>query len=538
MSELAERHIACPCGKSSDAYSTYTDGHGHCFSCGVTFQAEGAPPSTPTKRKDASPLIQFGRYQDLTSRGIRQDVAEKYGYFVGKDTKGQAVQVAPYRNRKGQIVGQKVRGPNKSFYTTGEFKDLQLFGQHLYKTGGKRILVVEGEIDALSGAQMLGTWPVVSIPYGAQAAARAVNDNIEFLESYEKVVFGFDMDEPGREAVAECSALLSPGKAAIMELPKKDANEMLQDGLVKEFVTAFWEAREFRPDGIVRLSDIRERILAKPEMGLPWFLESLSKVTYARRLGETYAFGAGTGIGKTDFLTQQIQFDVDVLHEKVGLFFLEQMPPETAKRVAGKFAGKRFHVPDGSWKQEELVEVIDRLEADGRLFFYDNFGATDWNVIKGAIRYLAQAHGVRLFYLDHLTALAAAEEDERVALERIMADMAQTAKALNVIIHFVSHLATPDGKPHEEGGRVMIRHFKGSRAIGFWSHFMFGLERDTQAEEEELRTITTFRVLKDRFTGDSNGKTFFLGYDQTTGRLFETSAPEASSALLDGGDDF
>jgi twinkle protein len=79
-----------------------------------------------------------------------------------------------------------------------------------------------------------------------------------------------------------------------------------------------------------------------------------------------------------------------------------------------------------------------------------------------------------------------------------MADMAQLAKALNVIIHFVSHLATPDGKPHEEGGRVMIRHFKGSRAIGFWSHFMFGLERDTQAEDDAVKTITTFRVLKDR----------------------------------------
>jgi twinkle protein len=436
-------------------------------------------------------------------------------------------------------VGQKVRGPNKSFYTTGDFKDVQLFGQHLFKTGGKRVLVVEGEIDALSGGQMLSTWPVVSLPSGAAGAVKAVNDNIEWLESYERVVFGFDMDEPGREAASACAALLSPGKAAIMELPRKDANEMLVDGMVKEFVTAFWEAREYRPDGIVRLADIRERILTPPEMGLPWWLESLSKVTYGRRLGETYAFGAGTGIGKTDFLTQQIQYDVDVLGEKVGLFFLEQSPSETAKRVANKFAGKRFHVPDGSWTQDELVAVIDRLQADDRLFFYDNFGALEWVIVKGVIKYLAQAHGVRLFYLDHLTALAAAEEDERKALERIMADMAQLAKALNVIIHFVSHLATPDGKPHEEGGRVMIRHFKGSRAIGFWSHFMFGLERDTQAEDDAVKTITTFRVLKDRNTGDSNGWTTFLGYDKENGRLFETSSPDATSLLgEDGSEDY
>lgn len=435
-------------------------------------------------------------------------------------------------------MGQKVRRPGKDFYTTGDFKDVQLFGQHLYKTGGKRVLVVEGEIDALSGAQMLGTWPVVSVPSGAAGAVKAIKDNIEWLESYEKVVFGFDMDEPGREAASACASILSPGKAAILELPLKDANDMLTEGRVKEFVTAFWEAREFRPDGIVRLSEIRDKILTPPTIGLPWWLPSLTKVTYGRRLGETYAFGAGTGIGKTDWFTQQIQHDVDILHEKVGLFFLEQTPHETAKRVAGKFAGKRFHVPDGSWKQDELVEVIDRLQADDRVFLYDNFGATDWSVIKGAIRYLSQAHGVRMFYLDHLTALAAAEEDERKALEQIMADMALLAKALGVIIHFVSHLATPDGKPHEEGGRVMIRHFKGSRSIGFWSHGMYGLERDTQAEDEAVKTITTLRVLKDRYTGDSNGWTTYLGYDKTTGRLFETTAPDATSALVDGEEDF
>ena len=87
----------------------------------------------------------------------------------------------------------------------------------------------------------------------------------------------------------------------------------------------------------------------------------------------------------------------------------------------------------------------------------------------------------------------------------------------------VSHLATPMGKPHEEGGRVSIRHFKGSRAIGFWCHFMFGLERDQQAEDETERQTTTFRVLKDRYTGQATGLTFPLNYDHVTGKLYEVS---------------
>jgi twinkle protein len=302
----------------------------------------------------------------------------------------------------------------------------------------------------------------------------------------------------------------------------KDPNELLVAGRGDEIVTAIWQAQAYRPDGVVSFKDIKEAARRPIELGLPWFSDRLTKLTYGRRLGEVYAFGAGTGIGKTDFLTQQITYDVTELDEKVGVFFLEQMPTETAKRLAGKFAGRRFHIPDDGWTEEELDQALDKLDQD-RLYFYDSFGATDWEVIRETMRFLAHSEGVRIFYVDHLTALAAAEEKEKEALEKIMAEMASTAKELGIIIHLVSHLSTPDGKPHEEGGRVMIRHFKGSRAIGFWCHFMFGLERDQQHEDERLRSVTTFRVLKDRYTGQATGEVIYLGYERGTGKLYETS---------------
>ncbi|MDQ0392637.1 hypothetical protein [Labrys monachus] len=62
-------------------------------------------------------------------------------------------------------------------------------------------------------------------------------------------------------------------------------------------------------------------------------------------------------------------------------------------------------------------------------------------------------------------------------------------------------------------------------AIGFWCHYMFGLERDQQHEDERWRSITVFRVLKDRYTGRATGEVIYLGYDRDTGTLFETEAP-------------
>jgi twinkle protein len=183
-------------------------------------------------------------------------------------------------------------------------------------------------------------------------------------------------------------------------------------------------------------------------------------------------------------------------------------------------------VPDGSWSTEELRAAASKLK--GKMTMYDNFGSTDWTVVAQKIQYMNVAQGIRVFYLDHLTAMADTS-DEKGSLEEIMKQMAMLANELNIIIIFVSHLATPEGKPHEEGGRVMVRHFKGSRAIGFWSFYLFGLERDQQAEDEEVRKTTTFRILKDRYTGDATGTTLFLKYDKTTGILHETEKPDEPS---------
>lgn len=468
-----------------------------------------------------------GEYVALTKRGLSEETCRRAGYWVG-NFKGQPVQVANICNSvTGDVEAQKLRFPNKDFLFLGDSDEL--FLMHLWRDGGKKIVITEGEIDSLTLLEVeKAKWPVVSITKGSTGAKKQIQKNLDKLLKFDEVILMFDMDEPGRTASVQCAALFPPGRCKIARLSMKDPNELWLAGKGDEIVTAKWEAKTYRPDGIVTIRELRDAVLAEPEQGLPWWDERLTALTFGRRLGETYGFGAGTGIGKTDWFTEQMQFDLTRLGEKVGVFALEQMPAETTKRLAGKFAGKRFHIPKAAagWTQDELIGALDALEAAPGLFLYDNFGATDWDVIKVTIRFLAHSEGVRLFYLDHLTALAAAEDDERTALERITAEMASLAKELRICIHFISHLATPEGTPHEEGGRVMIRHFKGSRSIGFWSHFMFGLERAQQHENPKLRGITTFRCLKDRHTGNATGEVIHYGYDQDTGRLVPCDPPQ------------
>lgn len=477
-----------------------------------------------------SELLQ-GDFQPLLKRSLDVDVCRKFDYRVGQDRSGKAVQIATYRDSDGNPVAQKVRYPGKDFVILGEAKQMTLWGKHLWPSKGRRVVITEGEIDCLSVAQATGlSWPVVSLPNGAQSAKRAIQKDLEWLCGYEQVVLAFDMDEAGRAAAAECAHLLPPGKCAVWEIPRKDASDMLVAGEIKQLNDALWKARTYRPDGIVSLSEIRERVMEDPEEGFPWCFPSLTKATYGRRPGDVIGLGGGTGCGKTDFLTQQMAFDVMTLGLTVGVIYMEQGVGETGRRIAGKLAKRRFHVPNDGWTREELNVTWEALEATNRLFLYDNFGAMDWETIRSKIRYLVTVLGCHVIVLDHLTALAAMEEDERRGLDRILAEAAGDAKALGHILIFVSHLATPEGKPHEEGGRVTIRSFKGSRNIGSWCHSMFGLERDTQSPG----TPTTLRCLKDRFTGDSNGTLIGLAYDSSTGLLSEC---EAATTFTDESDD-
>lgn len=460
-----------------------------------------------------------GEFKALQKRGISEETCRKFGYQVGRDKHDTTVQIAPYFDESGTMVAQKLRYANKDFKFIGEPKKAILFGSNLWNNG-KKLVITEGEIDAMSVSQAQNNkWPVVSIPNGAQGAKKTLAKCLEYLNGFEEIILMFDMDEVGRKAAAECAELFEPGRCKIASLPLKDANECLQAGREQEIIQAIWNAKVYRPDGLVSVNDIIDEITKPIERGFPWWLGRLTDITFGRRLGEIYGFGAGTGVGKTDFLTQQIAYDITELGMKVGTIFLEQKPKETAKRIAGKIKGRRFHVPDGSWEQDEMVSAVREL--DGKLVMYDSFGETEWDVIKGKIRFMAVSEGIQLIYLDHLTAMADTA-DEKGSLEQIMKEMAGLANELNIIIHFVSHLTTPDqGPSHEEGGRVTIRQFKGSRAIGFWSYFMFGLERDQQHDDPNLRQVTTFRVLKDRYTGQATGEVIYLGYNGLTGMLNE-----------------
>lgn len=528
-SPFVEMHIACPneseCG-SHDAASKREDGSYFCFSCNRSYPAAGAtkkaakPKKLTESDKEVLTVKQNMVIRALPTRGLTQATCKVWNYgtrVVGTDN---IQHVAVYPD------SVKIRNvADKTFFWIGEAHK-GLYGKWLWGSGGKQVVITEGELDAQSVSQAYGhKWPVVSVPQGVQSAHKAVAHDLEWLSTFDKIILFLDDDAPGREAAERCAKMLPPGKAYIAVVPGyKDANEALVDKKSEAITLAVHTARKYQPDGIVCALDLEDEVMKTPELGLPWSLQHRTEWTFGRRYGEAYAFAAGTGVGKSDAVCQEMAHTLaPEIHENVGYFGWENSPGGLTKAILGKLWHKRFHIPDPEstgllWTPKDKRDAWEYFKSScAKLYVNDHFGVAEWDSVKERIRYLVHGEGVKHIVLDPLTALLAAAEDERREADRISAEWAGLCEELKICGYLVSHLATPDGAPHEEGGRVMLRHLKGSRAIVAWHHFVFGFERNQQDTQDGGNT--TERCLKDRFTGNATGKTTELAYNTMTGML-------------------
>lgn len=465
-----------------------------------------------------------GTIQELPRRRIDRETCSLWNYTVA-EMNGSPVQVASYCDDAGQVVAQKVRFPDKKFVILGDAKRMGLYGRHLWRSSGKMVIVTEGEIDALSVSQVQGNrWPVVSVPNGAKGAAKAVKENIEWLEGFESVVFMFDMDEPGRKAASECALLLTPGKAKIATLGLKDPNELLVAGRGSEIVDAAWGARPYRPDGIVAGTDLWDAVSDDdpvPSVTYPW--QGLQRMTLGLRKRELVTVCGGSGIGKSS-VCRELAYHLIRQEYPIGYIALEESVKRTALGLMGLHLNTPLHISRAGVTEESLRNAFENTVGSGRVFLYDHFGSIDSGNLLSRIRYMVRGLGVDFIFLDHVSIVVSGMDqgDERRLIDNMMTSMRSLVEELGCGMVLVSHLKRPEGKGHEEGAQTSLAQLRGSAAIGQLSDIVIGVERDQQ--DAESKDLTTVRILKNRFTGET-GVSCGLRYHRETGRLSETNAP-------------
>jgi twinkle protein len=459
-----------------------------------------------------------GEAQRLVKRGISEKVCQQYKIY--RD--GELLRFY-YFDDAGILKGCKVKTKDKDFRYEGTPSNT-LFGQHLFPATGKRVVITEGELDAASCQEAMPGWPMVSLPNGAAGAKKAIQKALPWLQGYDEITLFFDADTAGRQAAEEAAGVLPPGKTKIARLETyKDASDALQAGESEAIRRAIWDAKPYRPDGIVDGKSLLELVTTpSPPSDHEYPFSGLQHKLHGIRYGELVTITAGSGIGKSSFC-RELATHLLNKGERVGYLALEESNRRTALGLMSASVGKALHI--GEHDRSTLTEAYQDTLGKWNLFLFDGFGSFDPDIIYNRIEYLACGLDTKVIFLDHLSILLSGlDGDERRMIDTTMTKLRSLVERTGIAMFLVSHLRrTHDDKGHEEGARVALGQLRGSAATAQLSDGVIALERDQQAQSGS--SGTTVRILKNRYSGEV-GVACNLEYDLSTCKFHETEADD------------
>ena len=205
-----------------------------------------------------------------------------------------------------------------------------------------------------------------------------------------------------------------------------------------------------------------------------------------------------------------------------GFIALEESSKSVLHNMLAMDMGASQQVFDYLTTEEQHAQLSSAEWAD-RITFYTDRGREYGPAVLNQIRYLAVAKGVKVVFIDHLSAIFATFKDERKEIDEYLYTIRQLAQELGIAIIAATHLTDPkEGKSHNEGGIPRLTQLRGSSSLSRVPDTIIGVRRNCSSEGE--REYTELILLKSRFNGLSLGKSFWLRMVQ--GRLVEVEKPQ------------
>jgi len=515
-------HSPCENCGSRDNLANY-ENHTYCFGCHNYQKTNGDLPEIIKEKKFTDMIT--GQIEPLIKRSINEETCRVFNYEQG-EYNGKPCHIANYYDKNYDKVAQKLRFADKSFKWIGDTDKITLFGQNLWRDGGRTLVITEGEIDAMSVSLVNNNkYPVVSIPSGTASAKKYIKREMEWISKFEKIILMMDNDIAGNKASLECASLLPVKKVFISKLQGKDANELLQAGKKTKIVDAIFEAKAFTPQGIIQGNDTKDLLLNDVYAEtIPYHWNGLNEKLGGIRLGELNLICAGSGTGKSQ-VCREIAYDLVKNKHKVGYIALEESVKRSVRGIVSVGLNKLIHIPEVKKDIPEETILKEWSKIKDYICFYDHWGSASSDDLLNKIRYMVKGLDCKVIFLDHISIVISglAEGDERRLIDNTMTQLRQLVEELNIAMFVVSHLKRPEGRGHEEGTHTSLSHLRGSASLGQLSDAVIGFERNQQSETEA--NVLSCRILKNRFSGDTGIATTLI-YNKETGRLAEGNFDE------------
>lgn len=554
-------HAACigdDCS-SSDGMAVYVkeiDGEkihdAYCFVCTNYFnhsELEEFGVKIKEGKHKVSEIVDFTDIQAIPfrgwkERGIGQPVSTKYG--VHTEVQNDFDVTARYypSTSDGKLVGFKKRLTPKDFVGIGSTKATnELFGQSVFESSQKYLVICTGEEDALAFAQALyskkdGTeyWtPTVSVTCGDGSIIKQFKANFEYINSFSKVILAFDQDESAQKYVEEAARLLTPGKAFIAKFPQgvKDASDMVKAGRSAELKQLFWKATAFSRVDVLHLSQMWDDFESEDnniKIPFPASWSHLNEMMNGgMEKGEITIIGALTSIGKSSIVNNVVYSLIENTHFKVGAMYLEGTKREVVRDLLSLDAGMNLRTVNRENIDIDALKnrFFENLAKKDQFVYVDHQGSISTAEIFDKLNYLAKAENCDVIVIDPVQ--AGVNSSDNGAIIEFMDTLLKFAKETDTCVVAISHMR----KPSEENPHAVTEYqLMGSSSLNQIAFNTILISRDKMNPDPIKKSATKLQLVKCRRTGNT-GDAGWLRYDGATTHMFATSDPYIEEMLLE-----
>ena len=446
----------------------------------------------PQYKPRVVPLLNL-QYRE--SRGISVETMKFYGVQTEVSSEGESVS-HHYKYPSGAI---KIRTLPKTFRAEGLRSD-ELFGMDKFNAGSsKAVTITEGELDAMSAYQMLGSkYPVVSLPT-ATPSKKIFENCKEWLSSFEKIYLSLDSDGKA-DGIATKLVNLFPNKIYRVPHDKyKDANEFLQARASQEYVKSWWSSQKYVPENVNNTTQDFLTLYRESEdpIYLPTGVSELDSVILGLMQGHFTVFQAPEGIGKTEFM-RFLEYNILNNHKDIpiAICHMEEAPKRSllglvSYQLQQNLTRKELIVEAGM--DRDVVDAIKNLTHNENLYQFTLGVDEDPLSILDKIRWFAEACECKFVFFEPIQDLAYSRQTDSTVeqfLSELSTKLARLASELNIGIITIAH--------ENDDGQI-----RDCRMIGKRASVVVKLERDKMAEDPSIRNLTTLSVTKNRPAGNT-----------------------------------
>jgi twinkle protein len=435
----------------------------HCSASGTVQPKERKLSAVPKATVINNGLTDI-HYAWLSSRGISKQTADKMKLFSAAkwfnrlNANAAAIGFPYYRD--GNLVAVKYRSIEGKDFTQDSGGAHDFFGiDHIIP--GKPIIIVEGEMDCLSGIEA-GLENVVSVPGGAP---QKVSDNIdpsqdkafayvynakEILEQAPLIILATDMDEPGKALAESLAKRIGKDKCRIADLPKKDLNEMLMDDdfanddpsrTIRDVIA---NAKSYPMGGIANTSNFFDRLNELYDKGTgSGFSTGYPSVDpiYTVAPGQLTVVTGYPSSGKSNFVDQMMVNLAKNEGWKFAVCSFENQTDIHITRLMELYTCKRFF--DGQQRMSQL-EMDNAFKWVCDHFMFMDTSADEPNTIDSILsraKYAISQMGIKGMVIDPYNYIEHVKKDttETEAISNILTQVQKFCKSTNTHIWFVAH---------------------------------------------------------------------------------------------------